>query len=126
MQKWLERSYADWVARKVLIWAQRTKKFPALPVGWEQAISWSWPAMPHVDEAREEAAVQNALKNATTDYSKLLGPDWQNRMTSYAKQLELARTLKLPLSVFETVSGGALEQNAEPLADEPAQKQKGK
>jgi hypothetical protein len=73
--------------------------------------------MPHVDEAREEAAVQNALKNATIDYSELLGPDWQNKLTAYAAQLEVARKLNLPLSVFETVSGGPLA----PI-DEPAPK----
>lgn len=126
MQKWLERSYADWVARKVLIWAQRTKKIPALPEGWEQALSWSWPTMPHVDEAREEAAVQSALKNATVDYSELLGPDWQNKLTSYAKQLDVARALKLPLSVFETVSGGALNNETEPDSDKSESTKKGK
>lgn len=110
MQKWLERSYADWVAIKVLNWAQRKGIIPTLPKGWEQAISWCWPTMPHVDEAREEAAVQSALKNATIDYSELLGPDWRNKLASYAEQLNVARDLKLPLSVFETVSGGTLAE----------------
>lgn len=129
MQKWLERSYADWVARKVLTWAQRKGKIKPLPAGWEQVLSWSWPTMPHVDEAREEAAIQNALKNATMDYSELNGPDWQNKMKAYAEQLNFARKLNLPLSVFETVSGGALNQNqtSEQATDESApKKQKGK
>jgi len=122
MQKWLERSYADWVARKVLAWAQRKKKIPELPAGWEQSLSWSWPTMPHVDEAREEAAIQNAIKNGTQDYSSLLGPDWLNKFTALSEQLEEARRLKLPLSVFETVSGGTIE----PPAGDKTEQTKGK
>ena len=108
MQKWLERTYADWVARKVLTWAQRKKNIGKLPKGWERSLSWQWPTMPHVDEAREESATQNALKNATIDYAALLGPDWRNKLTAYGEQLDFARGKKLPLSVFETASGGEL------------------
>jgi hypothetical protein len=107
MQKWLERAYADWVAIKVLTWAQRRKKIDSLPVGWESAISWKWPTMPHVDEARESIAESQSLKNGTTDYSELLGPDWQAKMEAFAEQLEFARERNLPLSVFEQKSGGA-------------------
>ena len=109
LQKWLERTYADWVARKVLAWGQRKGVCPNLPAGWERTLSWQWPTMPHVDEAREEAATQNALKNATTDYATLLGPDWETKLEAFAAQLDKARLLGLPLSVFESVSGSELE-----------------
>ena len=83
--------------------------------------------MPHVDEAREEAAIQNALKNGTQDYSILLGPDWRNKFTALSEQLEEARRLKLPLSVFETVSGGAIEPLDKPQpAPDKTDKTKGK
>jgi hypothetical protein len=107
MQKWLERQYADWVAVKALTWAQRQKLIPPLPVGWERRISWQWPTMPHVDEAREEAAVENALRNGTTDYSLLLGPAWRTKFAALAEQLDVARAGNLPLSVFTMKSGGA-------------------
>lgn len=68
--------------------------------------------MPHVDESREEAAIQNAIKNGTTDYSKLLGPDWKTALTALSEQLEFARTLNIPLSAFETKAGGATETSA--------------
>jgi len=123
MQKWLERAYADRVARRVLTWAQRKKKIKPLVAGWEKTISWTWPTMPHVDEAREEAAIQNALKNATIDYAGLLGPDWQNKLTAFSKQLDIARKLKIPLSIFETVSGGALNQ---PDGEQTTPQKKGK
>jgi len=63
--------------------------------------------MPHVDEAREEAATENALRNGTTDYSLLLGPDWRTKFSALAEQLDVARESNLPLSVFTSVSGGA-------------------
>lgn len=106
-QKWLERTYADWVAQKALAWAQKKKDIAKLATGWKQKLSWQWPTMPHVDELKEEMATKQALKNATTDYAILLGPDWAKKMKAYGEQLEKALDLKLPLSVFETVSGGA-------------------
>lgn len=107
MQKWLERKYADWVAIKALTWAQRKNAIKPLPSGWERSLSWKWPTMPHVDEDREESAVEKALKNGTTDFSELLGPEWKTKFTALASQLEEARRLGLPLSVFEQKSGGA-------------------
>lgn len=119
MQKWLERTYADWVARKVLAWAMGKEHIKALPAGWEQKLSWQWPIMPHVDELKEENATKQALKNGTTDYSALLGPDWAGRMEGFAKQIEKARELGLPLSIFEMSSGGAADaEEAEPEGDE--------
>jgi len=106
LQKWLERSYADWVARKVLGWAQRKSAIPTLPAGWETSLSWKWPVMPHVDEAREAQAESQSLKNGTTDYSELLGPEWETKFKALSDQLQKARDLELPLSVFEQKSGG--------------------
>jgi capsid protein len=107
MQKWLERSYADWVARKVLGWAQRKNIIKPLPAGWETQCSWVWPVMPHVDEAREAIAEAQSLKNGTADFSDYLGPNWENKFASLARQLAVARDMELPLSVFEQKSGGA-------------------
>ncbi len=106
-QKWLERRYADWVAWRVLAWAQRQKKFKTLPAGWERTISWSWPKMPSVDEARESVAEAQKLKNGTLDYSEIWGPEWRVKFGALAEQLNVARELGLPLSVFEQKSGGA-------------------
>ena len=107
MQKWLERRYADWVGRKALAWGVRHGKFAALPEKWEQSLSWVWPSMPAVDKFKEEQGIAQSLKNATTDYSKLLGPDWEKKLKALADQLEFGRKNNLPLSVFEQKSGGA-------------------
>jgi capsid protein len=108
-QKWLERQYADWVAVKVLAWAQRRNLIPTLPVGWEQTLSWQWPQMPEVDELDAENATAQALKNGTTDYAALLGPDWRKRLEALAEQIEVIRTLGIPLSVLELKSGGSAD-----------------
>jgi len=107
MQKWLEHSYADRVAHKVLAWAQRKKHIKKLPTGWEQTISWKWPTIPSVDEARESVAEAQRLKNGSLDYAAILGPDWKTKFAALAEQLKLARKLELPLSPFEQKSGGA-------------------
>jgi hypothetical protein len=109
LQKWLERSYADRVAVKVLTWAQSNGKITKLSEGWERRLSWQWPTMPHVDEAREEAATENALRNGTTNYSELLGPSWRTQFSALSEQLEDARKKNLPLSVFTMKSGGSAD-----------------
>jgi capsid protein len=109
LQKWLERSYADRVAIKVLAWAQKTGAISKLSDGWDRRLSWQWPTMPHVDEAREEAATENALRNGTTDYSELLGPAWRTKFAALSEQLEVARKNNLPLSVFTMKSGGSAD-----------------
>lgn len=110
MQKWLERSFADWVGVRALRWAMRKNVIKPLPDGWETAISWNWPTMPEVDELDAENAVATALKNGTTDYGKILGPDWKQKMDSLAEQIEYARAKGLPLSVLEMKSGGVSEK----------------
>jgi capsid protein len=121
MQKWLERQYADWVAVKALTWAQRQKKIKPLADGWARRLSWQWPTMPHVDEAREEAATENALRNGTTDYSQLLGPGWRTKFDALAEQLDVARAGNIPLSVFTMKSGGAVTPDEQKT---PEQKKK--
>jgi capsid protein len=113
MQKWLEREVADWVARKALAWAMRSgvnnrrPQIKPLPAGWERSLSWTWPTMPEVDELDAANAVAQALKNGTTDYAALLGPDWRKRLESFAEQLDVIRKLNIPAGVLELKSGGA-------------------
>lgn len=117
LQKWLERDYADWVARKAIGWAIR-KGFVSIADGWDSSISWSWPVMPNVDEMKEAAAVKQSLKNGTTDFSQQLGPDWKKKLTSLANQVDEIRKLNLPLSILETI-GGVAEATEEPEAEQP-------
>jgi capsid protein len=110
-QKWLERRVCDWVATKVLTIAQSTGKIETLPTGWESSLSWDWPKMPSINPLDEANADKQALKNGTTDYAQLLGPDWKKKMDSLAEQLDYAKSKGLPLSIFETIGGSAPAQN---------------
>jgi capsid protein len=105
LQKLIERMIADWVGRRVLAWAVAQGKIKPLPEGWELAVSWTWPTMPEVDKKKAQDAIAQALKNGTTDFSELLGPDWEKRLRAYGKQIELIRELLLPLGVLETKAG---------------------
>ena len=106
MQKYLERTICDWVAVKAVNWAMARGELGMLPEGWERTISWNWPTMPEVDQLDYENAIAQSLKNGTTDFAKLLGPDWESRLESLAAQIEVVRKLNIPLSVLEMKSGG--------------------
>jgi capsid protein len=114
MQKWLERCFADWAAIKALTWAMRRGEIPALPVGWEQSLSWRWPKMPEVQVDTAQNAVALALKNGTTDFAQEIGPDWRAHFDALAEQLAYAREKGIPLGVMEMKSGGA---SSDPDAD---------
>ena len=52
----------------------------------------------------------------------MLGPNWEKHFRQLAKELDLARALKLPLSILGTTAGGpptelTLDPNADPNAD---------
>lgn len=112
-QKWVERYIADWVARNVITWAIKVKPpdFVAPPKGWARKLAWTWPVMPEVNVLAAEKAIAQALKNGTTSYAELLGPDWAKKFASYGEQLKTAKQEDLPLGVFETKAGGAANPN---------------
>jgi capsid protein len=110
LQKCLERMACDWVAVKVLTWAMRKRLIKKLPKGWESSISWVFPKMPAVDELKENNATAVALKNGTTSWAMLLGPDWKAKLTALGEQMDIIKALGLPLSFFETKSGGQTEE----------------
>ena len=111
-QKWLERNVADWIAVKVLNWAIRKGEIKAPGAGWERRISWAWPTMPEVKEIDAQKAIAEGLKNGTTDFADLLGPNWREILTGYGEQIDFVKALGLPLGVLETKAGA-------PAATEP-------
>lgn len=126
-QKWLERRFVDWNAIKAINWAVSRGILKALPEGWENKISVKWPEMPVVDPLKLQMAIAKALKNGTTDFSKLLGPNWKDILEAFAKQVELIRNLALPLDLLESKSGGVPggDQATEKAAKSIWQKLKG-
>ncbi len=116
LQKHLERQVADWVAVKVLNWARKRGKTPELGKGWERRISWTWPTMPEVNEVDAQNAIALALKNGTTDYAALLGPDWRRRLEQLSEMVELIRAKNLPLKILETAAGAPAQDRDEEKA----------
>lgn len=104
-QKWLERRFLDWAIPKAIAWAVRKGLLVAMPVGWEADASYIWPTMPEVDRTAAATADALELKNGSTDYARLLGPGWEERLNALAKQLDLIKKLGLPLGILETVAG---------------------
>lgn len=112
LQKWLERRAADWAAINAVTWGMRTKQgFNPPPEGWDRKLAWNWPTMPQVDPWKEQNAIAMSLKNATTDFAALLGPDWEARLRAFGGQVDLIREILLPLGILETKSGGTAEQD---------------
>jgi capsid protein len=106
-QKDLEREWLDWVGVRAIRWAIQTGKIKTkAPEGWEEKMSWHLPTMPFVDELKERQANAAALKNGEKTFSDLIGPNWEEKFDSFALELQKARELNLPLSVFEQKSGG--------------------
>lgn len=104
-QKWLERRWLDWICKKVIGWAVRKKLLKAPPDGWESGIAWRWPKMPQVDPLKDTDATNGEIKNGYTDFSEILGPDWEERIIELGRQLEIVRAAGIPLSAFETKAG---------------------
>jgi capsid protein len=119
LQKMLERTVADWVAVRVLRWAQRKKLVAPLPAGWERTLSWTWPKMPEVNEVDAQTAIAAALKNGTTSYSELLGPEWEKLLRANGAQIDVLREINYPAGVLELKSGGSASVDA-PAADDDA------
>lgn len=111
-QKFLERRLLDFLAVKAIRWALKKKEIIGSPAeGWESKLSWAWPKMREVNELVAEQAMQLRLKNGTANFADTLGPDWEEKFQLLAKQIDTARALKLPLSIFETVSGTVIEED---------------
>lgn len=121
-QKRLERRLVDFIVYKALSWGQSKGRIPKLPAGWEKTITVSWPEQKDVDGYKASQAVRHNLKNGETTFADVLGPNWEKHFRQLAKELDLARELKLPLSILGTTAGGpptelTLDPNADPNAD---------
>ena len=109
-QQFLEDAFSDWCAVSAIRWAIRTGALENGPEGWERLVSFSYPRMPSVDEGKEQQAVAQRLHNGLTTYRELLGPQYKAQLRQLADELKFARSLDLPLSVFETVAGAPTDR----------------
>jgi capsid protein len=116
-QKKLCRQLLDWLAVKVIeraIAEGELAPATAEARNWRDKITWSLPTMPHIDELRATEAQGAALKAGLATYRDLLGSEWDEKLEQLAREVELIRSLGLPLAITETVSGAPAEPKDNP------------
>ena len=105
LQQFVEDAFSDWVAVRAIRHGIAADELGDGPEGWEAAVAWQYPAMPAVDEQKEQSALAQKLKNGLTTYREQLGPDWAARFHDLAEEQNLARKLGLHLPTMETAAG---------------------
>ena len=128
MQKELERTVCDWVARCVISRAVRLGLIrSSLPDGWEDMIAWTWPKMIEVSEKEAQSAIQLKMQNGLTSLTRELGPgEFEKVMEERAAEKKLFDEAGLvypgETSVSGEIKGGNVddgEDEVNPLIDEP-------
>lgn len=108
----LQRRLLAFALRKAIGWASNRRRIdPAPSAAWHRWFYWRWPEMPEVDQVKVATAQKIQQKLGKLDYRALLGPQWQAFIERYAEQVDLLRTLNLPLAILETSSGGTIDRN---------------
>ena len=84
LQDWFARTVLTPIAKIVLQTADRNKMLPcALPKGWEDGITWTFPELWEIDRGKAENARALALANKSTtlkDECAKQGVDYQERL----------------------------------------------
>ena len=118
-QKWLERRFCDWHAIKAIRYGISKGLLKALPIGWENKITFLFPDMPEVNPLDAANAKSAMLKNGQTTFRKLLGPNWKKILEQLAEETSHIKSIGLDwLGIFETKAGAPTgqgdNQQAEP------------
>jgi hypothetical protein len=119
-QKWLERRFGDWHAKKAIAWGIRKGLIQNLEMGWENKITYLFPEMPEVNPLDMANAKAAMLKNGQTQFRKLLGPNWKKALQNLADETSFIKSIGLDwLGIFETKAGAPTQ------AQEPQKKDNG-
>ena len=105
-QQFLESTFADWVAERVLTRAVERKELPAPPDDWRERIRWQWPTAPSIDEQKEQAALTQKLRNGAASPQEIFGPGWRERLQQRAEFDAECKRLGITLA-FQEVTPGA-------------------
>lgn len=104
--QFLEDSFSDWVAVSAINWGIARGEVPTAPQDWQELVAWSYPRLPEVDEQKAQSAIAQKFKNGLTTFRDELGPAWREKLQQLADEAAFAKSIGLPLSIFETASGG--------------------
>ena len=104
-QQFLEDSFADWVAVRVLERAVALDELDPPPADWKTKIHWTWPTMPSIDEQKEQAALTQKLRNGVQTPQSVIGPGWREVIDQRAEFDAYCRQKGVTLAFQETTPG---------------------
>lgn len=111
LQKFLEQNVCDWVLGH---FARRYELMNGvrMPDGWLSGVSWQWPRMREVDAVDEQNALQLKIKNFTGSFREVYGPNWRERVSEIAEEVEFFKSLGIPHPGLITVAGAVVDPGA--------------
>ena len=104
-QQFIEDAFSDWAAQCVISYGFAIGAIKKPPENWMSSTAWQYPKMPSIDGQKEQGELTSKLKNGVTTFRDEIGPHWKQQMQQLSDELDFARKIKLPLSIFETVAG---------------------
>ena len=105
-QQFLEDSFADWVAVRVLERAVALGELPTPPdAEWAARIHWTWPTMPSIDEQKEQTALTQRLRNGVASPQSVIGPGWRELIDQRAEFDAYCRERGVTLAFQELTPG---------------------
>ena len=113
-QRNLSRELLDWLAVKVIERAIGLGELAAPApdaMDWRDRITWDMPKMPAINERAAVEAQAASLKAGLTTYQDQLGSEWDEKFDELAREVDKIRSLGLPISILETVSGAPAGDN---------------
>jgi len=92
-QKWSERYFFDWVARRAFKWGVKTNRITQgqYASGFDD-FSWhGWPKRKAINPMQEASARETDLKTGAINYEDLHGPYWKEKLEKLGEQIQFSR-----------------------------------
>jgi capsid protein len=118
-QKFHERRFGDWHAKKTINWGARKGRIELPPDGWESRLSYIWPSMQEVDLSKHADAIDKLLKAGQSNFRELLGPNWKQKLLSLSEETKFALAEGMTwMSIFESKSGAPMPTEKKQASDD--------
>lgn len=106
LQQFLDDHILDWLAGRVIQWHVDHGLIDSAPdATWHDDVAFTHPQLQALDEAKDVAAAQAALKTGTKNLEQLVGPNWRSVLSELAAEKKYAEELGLTLSMGESGNG---------------------
>lgn len=112
---WMVRRWAAWATRKGIISASMK-----LPPDWIRRVEYAFPRKREPDAQKEQAAINQGMRNFTTSLREIYGPEWRERVALLKEEIDLFRESGIPHPALITVSGQEITKENTNSSDEGA------